>query len=159
MTSIVKMSETPSIPFYNGRKKDTKEKLESIQAWIKSSEIKWSFVYVDGRKDIFSLCGIEENVDKNRLILISLLELLEWINDPEKKKILLVYTNSLYVVNCVSEWMDKWKRFDFKFDDETDRPNADILRKIDVLKSNIDLTVKLLMTEDGLSNLATSLTV
>ena len=147
-----------SIPFYR-RRKDTKSKPENVQAWIKCLNNSWSFTLIDGNKENFSLYGNveDEKVNINRMNLIPLLELMNWIYDPKKKKNLTVYCNSSYVVNCMKEWLDKWKRHDFKIDDNTERPYADILRKIDSMRSSIELTVKLLMVEDTFSERASSL--
>lgn len=152
------MALQENVPFHIERKKDGKEKPENIQAWIKSSyennEGSWSFVYINGKKDIFSFYGKENITDKNRIHLIPLLELMEWIDEPIKKRNLIVYTTSIYVVNCISEWLDKWKRNDFKIEEKGYRPNSDILRKIDVLRVNTTISVKLLMLENEFSSKA-----
>ena len=150
----------PVVPFCKKRKKD--KKIDTVNAWIKGNlslnkEGRWSFIYTNGTKEIWSMYGDEIDTDKNRVILISLLELMEWIRDSNNKKNLIVYTNSLYVVNCISEWLNKWKRTDFKVEDDTYRPNSDILRKIDKLKEYINITVKLLTIENEFSNKANSL--
>lgn len=157
-TSNTDANPQQSIPFYRGRKKDVIEKLENIQAWIRgvSCDNKrgfWSFVYLNGKNELSSIYGSEENTDINRIDLIPLLELLEWIDENDKKKNLIVYTKSSYVVNCVNEWIDKWKRSDFHINDDESsyRPNTDILRRIDMLKKNINITVKLIMVENELS--------
>lgn len=147
------LDEQVPVQFYRKIKKEDKEKIENIQAWIKTKPDNglWAFVFIDNKKEIFSFYGQELSEDKNHLQLIPLIELLEWIDEPEKKKNLLVYTKSSYVVNCLTEWIDKWKRTDFKIEDKKDRPNADLLRKIDKLKTNITVTVKLLMAENDFS--------
>lgn len=141
-----------------------REKIETIQAWIlgyynpgKTPEGVWSATFMDKDKNISSLYGSEKTTDKNRVHLVPLLELLEWIKS-EKKINLIVYSDSLYVVNCVKEWMDKWKRNDFLVGETNElRPNADILKRINELKSSIIIDIKLLMTENEFSKNAREL--
>jgi ribonuclease HI len=181
-----------SLPFYNNnKKKDIKEKQEKIQAWIKgisrNNGNKWSFLYTNiDNKETVSMYGEEKSSDENRIVLIALLELMEWIYNKDKKKILIVYTNSSYVVNCISDWSDRWRRTNYKRKIEkieinekikkieinekikinefkhnsiecgieiqtVDRPNADVLRRIDKLKSHVNITVKRLMIENEYS--------
>lgn len=147
-------SESPDQPiqFYKKRNKEEKEKIENIQAWLQNNDTGvWSFIYIDDKKDIFSLYGKDLSQDKNRIVLIPLIELLEWIDEPGKKKNLLLYTKSSYIVNCLNEWICKWIRTDFKIEDDKYRPNSDLLRKIDVLRTNITITVKLLLVENEFS--------
>jgi hypothetical protein len=136
-----------------------------------SNNNKWSFLYThNDNKETFSIHGEEKSSDKNRIVLIALVELMEWIYNKDKKKILIVYTNSSYVVNCISDWCDKWRRTNYKINREyianefeysnidcdiqiktMDRPNADILRRIDKLKSHINIVVNRLMVENKYS--------
>jgi ribonuclease HI len=137
------------VQFYKRRNKESGgEKIENIQAWILNDGNLWSFIYINNKKEVFSLCGRENTIDKLKNQLHPLIELLEWIDDPEKKKNVTIYTRSLYIVNCLTEWCDKWRRNNFKIDDNTDRPNADLLRKIDILKTNLSLNVKFLISEN-----------
>lgn len=143
------MSNSEVVQFYTGRKKDSKEKIELVQSWIKTKDNQWCFTCIDRKKDIFSIHGTADG-DNDRISLVVILELMKWIAS-DTKKTLIVYTNSSYAVNCISEWMNRWKRNDFKIEDR-DRPNADILRDIELLKINIDISMKLLMTDNEFSN-------
>lgn len=140
------MADVSDFQFHRERKKEKTEKVEEIQVWVKGipSEKKsaWAFVYIDGKKDITFVSGESIISDKERLQLIPVMEFLEWISSDEKKRMVTVYTESNYLVNVLKEWIDKWRKSQFKFADGTDRPNADLLRNIDTLRTHTTLNMK-----------------
>ena len=54
--------------------------------------------------------------------------------DPERKKRLEVYTDSMFMINCVTKWLANWKKNGFKKSDGTAVLNQDLLRQIDALR-------------------------
>lgn len=142
-------------------KRKSKQKIDNFQIWIRSAFNKennkgsWCAISIDDKKDITTLSGIEKNCNKNQIELVPLLEILEWIIDEsERKKHVIIFTNSSYVINVIQEWIDKWKKNNFMINEDKERPNADILRKIDNVKQNMSVTVKLLMKENDFSTKA-----
>ncbi len=107
------------------------------------------------------MTGQETNIDKNKIQLIPLLECLEWFNDGDsndaKKKQLTIFTTSTYLVGVVQEWIDKWKKNNFMINDINERPNASLLRKIEILKQTISVSVKFLIKENDFSQKAEEL--
>lgn len=118
-------------------RKGKKDMIQNLHVWIgcihKNDISPWAFVYSDGKRNTFLSGKIKEN-NIDRVYLNIILEFLEWINpelvSSEKKYDITLYTNNTYSVNIISEWLEKWMRTDFKLDENTDRPNADLLRKI-----------------------------
>lgn len=51
--------------------------------------------------------------------------------DPEMKKELSVYTDSMFLINCATSWLTKWKKNEFKKSDGSSVLNQDLLLKID----------------------------
>lgn len=146
-------------------KKKSKQKFDHYQIWVKSSydhennHGSWCFISIDDKKDIVTITGTEENTDKNKIQLIPLLEALEWFNDEssQRKKQITIFTTSNYLVGSIGEWIDKWRKNNFMINEEKERPNADILRKIDVIKHSLNLSVKYLMKENDFSQKAEEL--
>ena len=54
--------------------------------------------------------------------------------DPERKKHLEVYTDSMFMINCVTKWLANWKKNGFKKSDGSSVLNQDLLREIDALR-------------------------
>lgn len=54
--------------------------------------------------------------------------------DPEKKRILDVYTDSMFMIHCITKWIDGWKRNGFKKADGKPVLNQDLLVQIDKLR-------------------------
>src|ERR1700739_1254767 len=86
--------------------------VENIQAYINGKIIDnkghWIFKYIDKKNNTYLLQGYKKTLDKNRINLYTLLELMKWLNDPTIKKNVTVHTNSMYVFNCIQEWLYKW---------------------------------------------------
>lgn len=132
--------------FHRERKKERQEKVEEIHLWIKGlsndKKSSWAFVYIDGKKDITFLSGqIKDSTDVNRIQLLAIIEFLEWASDRDKKKLVSLYTDSKYLLNLIKEWIDKWKKTQFKLPDGSDRPNGDLLRRLECLRENVNISM------------------
>ena len=141
------MTEDLQFHFHRERKREHKDKVEELHVWVKGGKDTWALVYIDGKREVTSLSGKELGCDPDRIQLIPILEFLRWMSG-EKKRSVVINTNSCYVVNVLSEWIDKWKRTDFKLDTGGDRPNADILREIDTYRNNTVLNMKSIDEDD-----------
>ncbi len=148
-----------SIEFYKKRKKEETKGLEKYNIWVdgytcKNKEEKiWGFILLGKNKSI-SVTGKEENnekINKYRIELIPVIEALQWINiDVNEKKNVVIYTSSNYVSSCIFEWIDKWKKNNYKINDETLRPNFDILQELDLFRNNMFINVVLLNFKNSL---------
>ncbi len=135
-------------------KKD-KRKKENFNVWVDSIIGKWAFIYTDNKKRTTIMNGYEsENLDLNRISLIPFVEFLEWIKDDNKesKKYINLHTNNLYLKSLITEWIDKWKKTQFKIDDQF-RPNTDILKKIEYFKSIMNIQIKFIFKPEEEENI------
>lgn len=140
------MNSDNNVVFYKSRRKDV-EKIQNIQAWIKIDKTgEWLIYFIDGKSENTVITG-NDKCDINRIGLSCICELMDCIYNPNKKKNLTVHINNTFSINCVSEWMDKWKKNDFKIQN-IDRPNVDLLKKIDVYKTSINITLKTLFLDN-----------
>ena len=147
-----------SFQFHRKRKKEVKDKIEVIKTYLYedflqqeniNNETKWNIIFEQNRK-IIIIKGIhDENIiDKEKLCLLTLIELLEWINS-DKNKSIIVYTKSVYLVNIIKEWLTKWKRNDFFMDTDIERPYANLLRRINDLIDLNTITAKLVTSDNS----------
>jgi Ribonuclease HI len=78
-------------------------------------------VVIKAESSCFHIDGVEENTNIDRIQLHALLEGLKWIHKTTNPKKVILNTESLYVKNCICEWIDLWKRNDFVIEEETVR--------------------------------------
>jgi ribonuclease HI len=77
-----------------------------------------------------------EKATNNRAEMMGLIKSFEIADviDPERKKHLEVYTDSMFMINCVTKWLANWKKNGFKKSDGTSVLNQDLLQQIDALR-------------------------
>ena len=78
-------------------------------------------------------CDKSTNNRAEMMGLIKSFEIADVI-DPERKKHLEVYTDSMFMINCVTKWLANWKKNGFKKSDGSSVLNQDLLREIDALR-------------------------
>uniref|UniRef100_A0A6C0BF99 ribonuclease H n=1 Tax=viral metagenome TaxID=1070528 RepID=A0A6C0BF99_9ZZZZ len=80
--------------------------------------------------------------------LIKTFEIADMI-DPSQSKEVLVFTDSMFLIRCFTEWMPKWKRNGFKKSDGTNVLNQDLLVVIDDLMNERRVTLKHVKAHTG----------
>jgi ribonuclease HI len=77
-----------------------------------------------------------EKATNNRAEMMGLIKSFEIADmiDPERKMRLEVYTDSMFMINCVTKWLANWKKNGFKKSDGTSVLNQDLLQQIDALR-------------------------
>jgi ribonuclease HI len=83
--------------------------------------------------------GGERATTNNRMEIMAVIRGLEALRKPSKVDL---YSDSKYVVNAVTEWMPKWKRFGWKrtLNAKEQVKNADLWRRLDELRQRHTLT-------------------
>jgi ribonuclease HI len=69
--------------------------------------------------------------------------------DPLKEKHLIVYTDSMLLINSITKWFSNWKRNNFKKSDGEPVLNLDLLLKIDLYKNKRPLTLRHVRAHTG----------
>lgn len=69
--------------------------------------------------------------------------------DPEYEKTLEVYTDSMFMINCITKWMPKWKSNGFKKSDGTEVLNQDLLVIVDEHLKKRKLDIKFVRAHTG----------
>ena len=108
------MSEEDNNQFYRKKKGD---KIKNIKVWLCVQEVStynflWNIVY-EKDKSVSAISGDVNCKNKDRAYLLAILEFLQWIKESPKHSIEFFVDNT-YVFNLFTEWIDKWKKHDFK---------------------------------------------
>jgi len=96
----------------------------------------WGVFYKDNDEKEIELKGSEEYTTNNRMELTAVLKALEHMGDAQKYTI---HTDSQYVFRGVKEWMQEWKKREWKTCKKKDVLNVDLWKEIDTrLHGNVD---------------------
>lgn len=86
-------------------------------------------VYMQYKGHKKELCGGEKETTNNRMELMAAIMALETLN---KASDLTLYTDSKYVIQGITEWMDNWKKRGWKTAAKKPVKNDDLWRRLDV---------------------------
>lgn len=78
------------------------------------------------------LCGGQESTTNNQMELLAAISALEILDRPSKIKII---TDSSYVKNGVTQWLENWKKNKWKTAARKPVKNAELWRRLDEAKS------------------------
>lgn len=85
--------------------------------------------YKDKNKKIY---GYDENTTNNRMELTAAIRALDVLKEKSK---VIIYTDSKYVMNGITIWIDGWKKNNWKTSNKKDVKNIDLWKLIDKLNS------------------------
>ena len=74
------------------------------------------------------LCGGEPETTNNRMELMAAIQALETLNQP---CVIKLYSDSKYVLQGITEWMDNWKKRGWKTAAKKPVKNEDLWRRLD----------------------------
>lgn len=103
----------------------------------------WAAIILDKNEQQFTISDKEINTTNNRMEMISIIEGLNWIYSSVEQRYrkyinVVLYSDSIYCVNTIREWLDKWNE-----DNSIDtRPNSDLLKKLLEIKDKIHIDAK-----------------
>ena len=85
--------------------------------------------YKDKNKKIY---GYDENTTNNRMELTAAIRALDVLKEKSK---VIIYTDSKYVMNGITIWIDSWKKNNWKTSNKKEVKNIDLWKLIDKLNS------------------------
>ena len=85
--------------------------------------------YKDKNKKIY---GYDENTTNNRMELTAAIRALDVLKEKSK---VIIYTDSKYVMNGITIWIDGWKKNNWKTSSKKEVKNIDLWKLIDKLNS------------------------
>jgi ribonuclease HI len=93
----------------------------------------WGAIIQDD-EEIFEIGGGDKRTTNNRMELTAIVETLEFLENKDKRgSKLRIYTDSSYVANGVSLWINGWRRNNWKNKAGQEIANIDLWQKIDDL--------------------------
>ena len=95
----------------------------------------WAAI-INDEKEIRKISGSEKNTTNNRMELLAAIMALKKINSGSD---VVIYTDSTYVKNGITEWVVKWKKNGWKSSNKKPVKNKDLWIKLDGLceKNNV----------------------
>ncbi len=105
----------------------------------------WAAVIIEGKQER-SLSGHEENTTNNRMELLAAINGLDAI-DP--KISVLLYTDSKYVMQGITEWIKGWKRNNWRTSNNKPVKNIDLWQSLDKITINRDVEWKWVKGHSG----------
>ena len=88
----------------------------------------WAAVILEEKKDMLSISGNENNTTNNRMELIAPIMALKKI---KKKSNIIIFTDSKYVKDGITDWIKKWKLNNWKNSNKKSVKNKDLWIKLD----------------------------
>jgi len=95
----------------------------------------WAAIIIKDDK-ITEISGNEKNTTNNRMELLAPISALSKIEDKENIEI---YTDSKYVKQGITEWINNWKSNGWKTSKKEDVKNKDLWTQLDELNSALDI--------------------
>ena len=93
-------------------------------------------VYLQYKGKEKELCGGEAETTNNRMELMAAIQALETLNRPCPVKL---NTDSKYVLQGITEWMDNWKKRGWKTTNKQPVKNEDLWRRLDAAIQKHDI--------------------
>jgi ribonuclease HI len=99
----------------------------------------WAAVIIseNGKKELF---GGEKLTTNNRMELTAAIKALEYCNQQEKKQLSLkqikIYTDSNYVKDGITTWINNWEKNNWKTTDKKNVKNVDLWKRLKELNEN-----------------------
>ena len=103
----------------------------------------WAAIIIteDGKKEIF---GGEKLTTNNRMELTATIKSLEYCEKLIKKKSLIkqiaIYTDSSYVKEGITVWINNWEKNNWKTSDKKNVKNVDLWKKLKTLTESNEIT-------------------
>ncbi len=96
----------------------------------------WGAILMSGphRKELY---GADAETTNNRMELMAAIEALEALKQPS---VVDLYTDSSYVKNGISEWIDNWKRRNWRTADKKEVKNVDLWQRLDTARDRHQVT-------------------
>ena len=117
----------------------------------------WAAIILDGKSQ-YNISGSENKTTNNRMELMAPIKALKKIKTESE---VIIYTDSRYVKDGITEWIKKWKLNNWKSSNKKPVKNKDLWIKLDNCCQKHDVSWKWVKAHAGnkLNNLADELAV
>ncbi|OHA88225.1 MAG: hypothetical protein A2653_00590 [Candidatus Zambryskibacteria bacterium RIFCSPHIGHO2_01_FULL_43_25] len=107
----------------------------------------------DENREVVELGGREKNTTNNRMELVALIQALQFVKNQEsgiKNREIKVFTDSAYLLNGATRWLQLWEEKNWKTTGKKDVLNKDLWKKLFKLLNNFNIEFKLLLGHSGI---------
>ena len=118
----------------------------------------WAAILLDEKSNLSNISGSEINTTNNRMELMAPIMALKKL---KKKSEIIIYTDSKYVKDGITDWIKKWKLNSWKNSNKKPVKNKDLWIKLDTLCQKHKVTWKWVKAhaENKMNNLVDELAV
>ncbi|MBO3458191.1 ribonuclease HI [Aetokthonos hydrillicola Thurmond2011] len=95
----------------------------------------WGVVIYFDDNSIHEIGGASSRTTNNKMEMQAAIAGLEYLKASGQKENITLYTDSEYLINCVTKWVKSWKKKGWKKADGNPVLNQDLLEKLDELNS------------------------
>ncbi|MBR8834228.1 MAG: ribonuclease HI [Stigonema ocellatum SAG 48.90 = DSM 106950] len=95
----------------------------------------WGVVVYFSDGSIHEMGGASSHTTNNKMEMQAAIAALEFLKASAQKESITLYTDSEYLINCVTKWVKSWKKKGWKKSDGNPVLNQDLLETLDELNS------------------------
>ena len=101
----------------------------------------WGWVLVQNELVVQEKSGFELDTTNNRMELLAVIFGLKYLNSIGEREVL-VYTDSIYVKQGITDWIKKWKLNGWKTANKSPVKNRELWEELDTLQSQFQIEWK-----------------
>lgn len=101
----------------------------------------WAWVLVQNELVVQEKSGFELDTTNNRMELLAVIFGLKYLNSIGEREVL-VYTDSIYVKQGITDWIKKWKLNGWKTANKSPVKNRELWEELDTLQSQFQIEWK-----------------
>ncbi|MBQ7611684.1 MAG: ribonuclease HI [Spirochaetaceae bacterium] len=101
----------------------------------------WAWVLVQNELVVQEKSGFELDTTNNRMELLAVIFGLKYLNNIGEREVL-VYTDSIYVKQGITDWIKKWKLNGWKTANKSPVKNRELWEELDTLQSQFQIEWK-----------------
>jgi len=97
----------------------------------------WGFVVVSDDQILEELGGGEKETTNNRMELTAAIKALEYVNEKNKFKKVVIYTDSAYVLGGITSWVNTWQKNGWRTANKKPVLNQDLWQRLSDLNEKL----------------------
>lgn len=113
----------------------------------------WGAVVVEDREKVYEIGGHDENTTNNRMELQAAMTSLDFIQsnlyDARERKHITIYSDSAYVVNGITKWVENWVKNGWRTKGKSEVQNRDLWERLYAISRGVDIDWKRISGHSG----------
>lgn len=112
----------------------------------------YAFVITEKDTVLYEDCKYYGESTANVMELTAAIEALEWCIENCKEDLIWLYTDSQYLQQGITSWIDKWKERNWKTGSRDPVANQELWKKLDELRSKLRVNFQWIRSHSGIPN-------